>query len=168
MPKDEFSVRLQPLQNIFKGNSFFLLWGDPLQNPRRTPAPEYCISSRKRRSLRSEEGGGFRKEGDGGEGAKRTRNKCSECMCLMHQRAQHEALCKPSAMITDKNNHNPTNNPGVSKQCPADGVWRIGRGGSPYRVLKTRFAPSESSAGHSLPPQRAPKQCPANGVRKIL
>ena len=57
---------------------------------------------------------------------------------------------------------------GVSKQCPADGVWRIGRGGSPDRVLKTRFNPSESSAGHGLPPQRAPKQCPANGVRRVL
>ena len=58
--------------------------------------------------------------------------------------------------------------PCVSKQCPADGVSRIGRGGSPYRVLKTRFTPSESSAGHGLPPQRAPKQCPANGVRRVL
>ena len=58
--------------------------------------------------------------------------------------------------------------PCVSKQCPADCVWRIGRGGSPDRVLKTRFTPSESSAGHSLPPQRAPKQCPANGVRRVL
>ena len=58
--------------------------------------------------------------------------------------------------------------PCVSKQCPADGVWRIGRGGSPDRVLKTRFTPSESSAGHGLPPQRAPKQCPANGVRRVL
>ena len=59
-------------------------------------------------------------------------------------------------------------NPCVSKQCPADGVWRIGRGGSPDRILKTRFTPSESSAGHGLAPQRAPKQCPANGVRKVL
>ena len=58
--------------------------------------------------------------------------------------------------------------PCVSKQCPADGVWRIGGGGSPDRVLKTRFNPSESSAGHGLPPQRAPKQCPANGVRRLL
>ena len=58
--------------------------------------------------------------------------------------------------------------PCVSKQCPADGVWRIGRGGSPDRVLKTRFTPSESSAGHGLPRQRAPKQCPANGVRRIV
>ena len=58
--------------------------------------------------------------------------------------------------------------PCVSKQCPADGVWRIGRGGSPARVLKTRFTPSESSAGHGSPPQRAPKQCPANGVHKVL
>ena len=56
----------------------------------------------------------------------------------------------------------------VSKKCPADGVWRIGRGGSPDRVLKTWFTPSESSAGHGLPPQKAPKQCPANGVRRIL
>ena len=56
----------------------------------------------------------------------------------------------------------------VSKQCPADGVWRIGRGGSPDRVLKTLFTSSESSAGHGLPLQRAPKQCPANGVRRIL
>ena len=38
----------------------------------------------------------------------------------------------------------------------ADGVWRIGRGWSPDRVLKTRFTPSESSAGHGLPSQRAP------------
>ena len=58
--------------------------------------------------------------------------------------------------------------PCVSKQCPADGVWRIGRGVSPDRVLKTRFTPSESSAGHGLRPQRAPKQSPANGVRRIL
>ena len=58
--------------------------------------------------------------------------------------------------------------PCVSKQCPADGVWKIGRGGSPDRVLKTRLTPSESSAGHGLPPQRAPKQCPANGVRRVL
>ena len=56
--------------------------------------------------------------------------------------------------------------PCVSKQCPADGVWRIGRGVSPDRVRKTRFTPSESSAGHGLHPQRAPKRCPANGVRK--
>ena len=27
---------------------------------------------------------------------------------------------------------------------------------------------SESSAGHGLPPQRAPTQCPANGVQRIL
>ena len=47
--------------------------------------------------------------------------------------------------------------PCVSKQCPADGVWRIGRGVSPDRVRKTRFTPSESSAGHGLPPQRPPK-----------
>ena len=51
---------------------------------------------------------------------------------------------------------------------PTDGLWRIGRGVSPDRVRKTRFNPSESSAGHGLPPQRAPKQCPANGVRRIL
>ena len=67
-----------------------------------------------------------------------------------------------------KNNMTRHQIPCVSKQCPADGVWRIGRGGSPDRVLKTRFTPSESSAGHGLPPQRAPKQCPANGVRRIL
>ena len=36
------------------------------------------------------------------------------------------------------------------------------------KVRKTRFTPSESSAGHGLPPQRAPKQCPAKGVRRIL
>ena len=58
--------------------------------------------------------------------------------------------------------------PCVSKQCPADGVWRIGRAGSPDRVLKTRFTPSESSAGDGLPPQRAPKQCPVNYVRRML
>ena len=40
-----------------------------------------------------------------------------------------------------------TMRPCVSKQCPADGVWRIGRGGSPDRVLKTRLTPSESWAG---------------------
>ena len=39
--------------------------------------------------------------------------------------------------------------------------------------LQTEFSrhglpPSESSAGHGLRPQRAPKQCPANGVRRIL
>ena len=54
----------------------------PSKNPRRTRAPEYCISSRKRGSFEAEEGGGFRKEGDGGEGEKkkekRTRKKCSE------------------------------------------------------------------------------------------
>ena len=49
----------------------FFLWGDPLRNPRRTPAPEYCISSRKRRSFEVRGRGGFRKEGDGGEGEKR-------------------------------------------------------------------------------------------------
>ena len=43
------------------------------------------------------------------------------------------------------------NFPVLSKQCPADGVWRIGRGGSPDRVLKTRSTPSKSSAGHGLP-----------------
>ena len=32
----------------------------------------------------------------------------------------------------------------------------------------SRHGPSESSAGHGLPPQRAPKQCPANGVRRVL
>ena len=58
--------------------------------------------------------------------------------------------------------------PCVSKQCPTDGVWRIGRGVSPDRVRKTRLTPSESSAGHGLPPQRAPKQSAANGVRMIL
>ena len=38
--------------------------------------------------------------------------------------------------------------PCVSKQCPADGVWGIGRGGSPdtLRELRwTRFTPSEST-----------------------
>ena len=40
--------------------------------------------------------------------------------------------------------------------CPADGVWRIGRGVSPNKVRKTRFTPSESFAGHGLLPQRAP------------
>ena len=54
----------------------------------------------------------------------------------------------------------------VSKQCPADGVWRIGRGVSPDRVRKTRLTPSESSAGHGSPPQRTPKQCPANGIQR--
>ena len=34
--------------------------------------------------------------------------------------------------------------PCVSKQCPADGVWRIGRGVSPDRLRKTRFTPSEN------------------------
>ena len=60
--------------------------------------------------------------------------------------------------------------PCVSKQCPADGVWRIGRGVFPDRVRKTRFTPSESSAGQFVPSEStvAPKQCPANGVRRIL
>ena len=31
----------------------------------------------------------------------------------------------------------------------------------------SKQCPAESSAGHGLPPQRAPKQCPANGVRRI-
>ena len=44
-------------------------------------------------------------------------------------------------------------NPRVRKQCPADGVRRIDRGVSPDRVRKTRFTPSESSAGHGVPPQ---------------
>ena len=69
---------------------------------------------------------------------------------------------RPSAEVSEKSR------PCVSKQRPADGVWRIGRGGFPDRVFKTRFTPSESSAGHGLPPQRAPKQCPANGVRRVL
>ena len=69
---------------------------------------------------------------------------------------------------SSEKNSQPKHFPCVSKQCPADGVWRIGRGGSPDRVLKTRFTPSESSAGHGLPSQRAPKQCPANGVQRIV
>ena len=43
----------------------------------------------------------------------------------------------------------------VSKPCPADGAWRIGRGVSPDRVRKTRLTLSESSAGHGLSAQRA-------------
>ena len=35
-------------------------------------------------------------------------------------------------------------------------------------VQQIRFTPSENSAGHGLPPQRAPKQCPAIGVRRVL
>ena len=50
--------------------------------------------------------------------------------------------------------HHQNEFPCVPKQCPADSVWRIDRGGSPDRVLKTRFTPSESSAGHGLPPLR--------------
>ena len=48
----------------------------------------------------------------------------------------------------------------IYKQRPADGVWRIGRG-----CLQTGFERHGLSAG---PPQRAPKQCPANGVLRIL
>ena len=44
--------------------------------------------------------------------------------------------------------------PCVSEQCPADGVWRLWWG----ECLQTRFA------RHGLTPQRAPKQCPLNGV----
>ena len=60
--------------------------------------------------------------------------------------------------------------PCVSKQCPADGVWRIGRGGSPDRVLKTRFTPLRELrwTRFATPSESKPKQCPANGVRRAL
>ena len=54
--------------------------------------------------------------------------------------------------------------PCVSKQRPADGLWRIWQGVSPDRVRKTRFTPSESSAGHGLPPQRPP----LNSVQRMV
>ena len=50
-----------------------------------------------------------------------------------------------------------------NRWCLENSQGRVSRQG-----LKTRFTPSESSAGHGLPPQRAPEQCPANGVRRIL
>ena len=71
----------QFLRAIFSGNSFFFLWGDPLQNPRRTPAPEHCISSRKRRSFEVPERGGIQEGrgrwGGGKKKEKGTRKKCS-------------------------------------------------------------------------------------------
>ena len=39
---------------------------------------------------------------------------------------------------------------------------------SPETFWKTRFTSSERTAGHALPPQRAPKQCPSKGVSIIL
>ena len=89
--------------------------------------------------------------------------------CALFTFSPH-GLWPPSEHGTLKNTvwKTPSVTPCVSKQCPADGVWSIGRGGSPDRVLKARFTPSESSAGHGLPPQRAPTQCPANGVRRVL
>ena len=94
------------------------------------------------------------------------------CQHMSHITLQHIIMFQG---ITTRNaEHSPPppprahthTHPCVSKQCPADDVWRIGRGVSPDRVRKTRLTPSESSAGHGLPPQRAPKQCPANGVRR--
>ena len=54
----------------------FLLFlcGDPLQTPRRTPAPEYCVSSRKRRSFEVPERGGI-EEGRGRWGGEKRRKK---------------------------------------------------------------------------------------------
>ena len=70
----------------------------------------------------------------------------------------HEMFVNPEQII-----------PCVSKQCPADGVWRIGRGGPPDKVLKTacplrelcwtRFTPSESTYTVSS------EWCPEGAVR---
>ena len=61
---------------FFKEIPSFFLWGDPLETPHRTPAPEYCISSRKRRSFEVRGGGGgFRKEGGGAVGRGKKRRK---------------------------------------------------------------------------------------------
>ena len=114
------------------------------QNQRSTPAMSVSASSRE--LLQSQRLQGF----GGQEGAKK--------------RASAKAVRKSLAMITGVQDHYHV----VSKQCPADGVWRIGMGVSPDRVRKARLTPSESSAGHGLPPQRPPKQCPANGVQRIL
>ena len=56
---------------FFKEIPSFFLWGDPLQNPRRTPAPEYCISSRKRRSFEVPGRGGIREGRGQREGEKK-------------------------------------------------------------------------------------------------
>ena len=60
---------------FFKEIPFFFPRGDPPPKPRRTPAPEYCISSRKWRSFEVRGRGAFRKEGDGGEGKKKKKGK---------------------------------------------------------------------------------------------
>ena len=65
-----------------KESPFFLFCGvTPLQNPRRTPAPEYCIFSRKRRSFEVRGRGGIQEGrgrwGGGKKKEKRTRKKCS-------------------------------------------------------------------------------------------
>ena len=71
---------------FFKEIPFFFPRGDPLQNPRRTPAPEYCISSRKWRSFEVRGRGGIQEGrgrwGGGKKKEKRTRKKCSGS-CLL-------------------------------------------------------------------------------------
>ena len=61
----------------------FSLWGDPLENPRRAPAPQGCVSSEKQRSFEVPGGEGFRKEGDGGdrkqEEGKKDAQKVASC-----------------------------------------------------------------------------------------
>ena len=77
------------------------LWCDPLQSPRRIPAPGYCISSRKLRSFevpgrrgnqqgRGRPGGGKKKE-------KRTRKKCSVRRSYLH--AAHLGTCEGSRLV---------------------------------------------------------------------
>ena len=52
-----------------------------------------------------------------------------------------KSLKRSAPRMTGRRSLGQGKNPCVSKQCPADGVWRIGRGGSPEKVPKTRFYP---------------------------
>ena len=60
----------QFLRAIFKEIPSFFLWGDPLQNLRRTPTLNIAFPLGNGGVLRSEEWGGLGKKGDGGEGKK--------------------------------------------------------------------------------------------------
>ena len=51
---------------------------------------------------------------------------------------------------------------------PPNSVQQMVSGELAGECLQTRLTPSESSAEHGLPPQRAPKQCPVNGVWRML
>ena len=64
---------------FFKEIPFFL-WGDPLQNPRRTPAPEYCISSRKRRSFEVRGRGGIQEGGGRWGGGKKKEKRTQKVL----------------------------------------------------------------------------------------